>query len=1096
MERQLLQSIQTRTRSKTQTEPQKQQQQQQQQQHQEEDEDYAYVVNYAYIHFWGFCAAICVVEACQKRAFDADPDTLMTLCKILGDLYIFAQYRLQVLCKLFGLQLQWESFRVSGDHEISPSGTSKRLHPPSMDPALSQQFLYHLEKLKERSFENEMTGDDRDDEKGSHRAIKIPIFPSNYDVAVRVQSIMYSQEDFDKLYLELLSAAARVYYNGGRRRFFHKMNGEIAAIRFRQQNYVEALPLLKGQLVHYMEDGWEELATDVRIRLAECQKMMDQRAEYSFSCISLLASRGLNDAQASFYKRELYSFCSNFTDENVAYTAGEIDFDHMHVVFQQPTYEITVVEIGESVTLSFDVHTTFCIDIDFDEVSLHFAPPLVAALSSISSTSATDTEQEEISENIVMSYGRFTAKSGEVGKIELSTTMIKLGEYALDRIVFRIAHVEFIVEYDALLAEVHQRSESVVDTVTQSEEKAIQLILRVVPSTPSLDIQALYDRCLFFDRLQSFSVTIDTMKDEVTSASLEIYAEDDCFHVGHGSEPKELTLHVRNDECETKRVINSTLINGKMELPTFQRNDKIEFKLPIRASRATKGSGTSGNFVVIRMMFALSYTKNTGEKFIIRRAWDLHFYKPFIYFYYVTNLANNITLLQVVVECTTPMPLNVLDYQFHIPEHYSQQLELRMDNNSEQYWPSADQRQNCILHNEESMSFVFHVNRKESTSTEQEYACQLELQYQPVLSDNPECDGTKPLTYTIDINWTSSPAVLFEVDCSFASDNCRNGRNSDESTTHLHVGQPVTMYITIRQMQWEIAHREMWYEISTDTSCWIMSGVKRRKFEIAASREDELNQQTFQCTMMSLVCGYVAMPKVHIMSSAVAGELDSGQVRQTYHKVFHHKGAVGNRIIVMPSKSANVCPMAPIVDNMHQENVVHLQSLQQRSAADGQDSARRHGDAVDAGAGGRIKQRTRSLPNDDTENDALSSVCNSHREISSSSRSVRLGGTPSMAQMRLQHLLHRQYSHISGSNSDSGMEYIDMTADDDELETAHDAVDDEDEDEISFVNYESVALNSSVHSAVASSTQDQSPTRLLPRLSVTPPVPVRRAPFH
>lgn len=53
---------------------------------------------FIFIHVWGFCASMSVVEACQKKAFELDTDTLRRLCKSLGDLYSFSQFQVRDTC--------------------------------------------------------------------------------------------------------------------------------------------------------------------------------------------------------------------------------------------------------------------------------------------------------------------------------------------------------------------------------------------------------------------------------------------------------------------------------------------------------------------------------------------------------------------------------------------------------------------------------------------------------------------------------------------------------------------------------------------------------------------------------------------------------------------------------------------------------------------------------------------------------------------------------------------------------------------------------------------------------------------------------------
>jgi len=151
---------------------------------------------YLFIHIWGLCAAHFIATACQKPAIALENDQLKQLCSDLGDLFSFARFQLQLLCKAFGLQTSWDNFNPTGDAALNQQNHSY---------VIPQELRNTPEKLL--------------------------VYTSTYEVADRLRKVLVSQKECDALNLELTQAANKVYINGQRKRFQSSTSGALAAVR-------------------------------------------------------------------------------------------------------------------------------------------------------------------------------------------------------------------------------------------------------------------------------------------------------------------------------------------------------------------------------------------------------------------------------------------------------------------------------------------------------------------------------------------------------------------------------------------------------------------------------------------------------------------------------------------------------------------------------------------------------------------------------------------------------------------------------------------------------------------------------------------------
>lgn len=100
--------------------------------------------------------------------------------------------------------------------------------------------------------------------------------------------IITNEKEYDKLFLEISSAASGGYSSGKRTRFLNRTNSEISSIRLKEEKYDEVIGLLKNQVQFYIKEDWDILIIDALKKLSIAQFNEGLLNDYIFSCIQLL----------------------------------------------------------------------------------------------------------------------------------------------------------------------------------------------------------------------------------------------------------------------------------------------------------------------------------------------------------------------------------------------------------------------------------------------------------------------------------------------------------------------------------------------------------------------------------------------------------------------------------------------------------------------------------------------------------------------------------------------------------------------------------------------------------------------------------------
>lgn len=98
-----------------------------------------------------------------------------------------------------------------------------------------------------------------------------------------------SLTEFERKYMELTKGAADNYHRSWWKRHGVVLDGELAALWFKNNNYDLAAKSYEKVCALYAGEGWQDLLAEVLPNLAECQKILDDQAGYLASCVKLLS---------------------------------------------------------------------------------------------------------------------------------------------------------------------------------------------------------------------------------------------------------------------------------------------------------------------------------------------------------------------------------------------------------------------------------------------------------------------------------------------------------------------------------------------------------------------------------------------------------------------------------------------------------------------------------------------------------------------------------------------------------------------------------------------------------------------------------------
>lgn len=166
--------------------------------------------------------------------------------------------------------------------------------------------------------------------------------------------------------MELTKGAADNYHRSWWKRHGVVLDGEIAAILFKHGNVDLAAKSYEKVCALYAGEGWQHLLAEVLPNLAECQKLLNDKAGYLSSCVRLLAlDKGL------FLTKERQAFQSEVV--HLAHSEMEhpvpLDVSALITFSGNPGPPLELCD-GDPGTLSVTVWSGFPDDITLDRLSL------------------------------------------------------------------------------------------------------------------------------------------------------------------------------------------------------------------------------------------------------------------------------------------------------------------------------------------------------------------------------------------------------------------------------------------------------------------------------------------------------------------------------------------------------------------------------------------------------------------------------------------------------------------------------------------------------------------------------------------------------
>ncbi|XP_017879801.1 trafficking protein particle complex subunit 10 isoform X2 [Ceratina calcarata] len=216
------------------------------------------------IECWSFLCALEVLQACQLSSYNIDNNQQLDLCSLhTASLWALARDKLGSLGKLCGLMPGSE-----------PS--SEQLHT----------VVYLIAGMgdSESQVEGKLTPTDK------------------------LKEALSSKEAFKKQYLEHAELAMGTYKHVGRIRSARLIGKELAQFYSELGENQKAVAFLSDALKTYTNEGWNHLAAQTQLELAQCYKRMDDVEKYTKICTAIASLNVLHVTVRNTYFEEMSGY--------------------------------------------------------------------------------------------------------------------------------------------------------------------------------------------------------------------------------------------------------------------------------------------------------------------------------------------------------------------------------------------------------------------------------------------------------------------------------------------------------------------------------------------------------------------------------------------------------------------------------------------------------------------------------------------------------------------------------------------------------------------------------------------------------------------
>jgi len=804
----------------------------------------------SYIHAWAYCSIRSVVEQCQQQAaLSLDADTLTKLNCILGDLFILARDNLEALGQLYDLELGWEGFTIQENFEVSspfPGSPREPGAPLPSSPGTSKG---------DATFIGE---EDADESVPQHHVL--PFRTDKFDTAQRLDLALSDQHEFDQIFLELSAAASRSYQNGDRRRLHLKLQGDIAAVRFKQRNFDETIVLLKSLIRQLSADGWEQLAGYFQIRLAECQRLTGKKHSYIKTILAILKNQQLPDERRQFFSQQFIDYDSKHLTEEITLEGDS----HFAVSFPS--------EGDNSRALHGKSANQLDLFIEESHIPCHFSSIFLHDLQTERLTLTLKRQVDDgVSEGstageplITFSVDKFVVLPGESDS-RIPVFFKKLGTYQLIGCTVRMKHVSFDLGIEPLDIHVH------------SSDPAIRFMYNTAKCLVVGQKQWVHLRT-YFDEHSAHQVKMIFSPSPLLKVCHDqpAYGRIESLESAEGQVAKQnLDWHAIqiNQDGDTLAVSHTDI----------EAHSCWHLLIPLICHKQT-----SAQCVVEKLSSHLQFHKDTDEPFSIKHDIDLSFFDPFLHFVYDTRISERETMLQISMECTNQDSVRIVSHSLQCSTDSAATCD---------QITVTDLNRNTLIHQtihpENNLSFVYRMSHKDVDSKGEAFA-DFEVHYQVTdekdnileLDSLPTQEKGAPFVYPVTgIRWKKPLSYEYRISAHLC----------EASMTLMH---PVRYEFTIEPSRTGTTQPEerLIYEVDVDENLFFVSGERKKNIQ--------LSERTLcSCTLIPIVSGFVDLPLIRLYR--VDGVLNSTRTRISNSRV-EHLFPQGVNVFVAPSKHDHI----------------------------------------------------------------------------------------------------------------------------------------------------------------------------------------------
>lgn len=188
-----------------------------------------------------------------------------------------------------------------------------------------------------------------------------------------------TSEEFDGFYASLTEAAAEKYKSSTyRERSARRAHAEMGNLHFANGNYEKAASLFKSLCASYLDEAWQGLATDMRLKLAICAAEMEQQLDYLTAVLGLSSPSCSEEFVRRHFNEELLRLAPQLP--------AKTERDLTSIVTASVALDQTkAYHVGDTVSVVCSLQSHMLDPLPVDAIRFSYSPPFFPSFSPSSS---------------------------------------------------------------------------------------------------------------------------------------------------------------------------------------------------------------------------------------------------------------------------------------------------------------------------------------------------------------------------------------------------------------------------------------------------------------------------------------------------------------------------------------------------------------------------------------------------------------------------------------------------------------------------------------------------------------------------------------